>query len=134
MTKSRQLKIALVFLLLGPVIAYLALLPLAALQVAMTRGGDFGGVIGDWIAGLRSIRSFYLVALLPAAITAVAALVLSARKDAEFVIGSAVAGGLIAVGLTLLFGDRLDLPVDGRFGYAFVGFVAAAICAVITRR
>lgn len=132
--KSRQLKIALVFLFLGPVLAYLAILPLSGLHAAMTRDSGFGAVISTWIAGLPRLKGFYLTALLPAAITAVAALLLSARRDAEFVIGSIVVGGLVCVVLTNLFGKGLDLPVDGNFGYAFVGAVAAGLCALISRR
>jgi hypothetical protein len=131
---SRQLKIALVFLLLGPLLAYVAILPLAGLHAAMTRDSGFGAVVSAWVGGLKGIKGFYLLALLPAAVTTIAALLLSARKDAEFILGSAAVGGLICVVLTNLFGKGLDLPVDGAFGYAFVGAVAAGLCALISRR
>lgn len=131
--KSRPLKIALVFILLGPVFAYLALLPLGLIRAGMVHDG-FGGVFAQWTSGLAHIKGFYLLALVPAAFAAVAALVLSGRRDAEFVIGSLIAGGLAAVALTNLFGARIDLPMDGPFGYAFVGAVAAGICALVSRR
>ena len=134
MLKSRQLKIALVFLLLGPLVAYAAILPLSWMHLAMTRDGGFGATAAAWLAGIGGLKSFYLAALLPAALVTVVALLLSGRKDAEFILGSLVAGGLVAVVLTNLFGHRLSLPVDGPFGYAFVGASAAAICAFFSRR
>lgn len=134
MFNSRQLRIVAVFLALGPLIAYAAILPLSWLHIAMTRDDGFAAAAGAWFSGLRGLKDIYLVGLLPAALVTIAALLLSARKDAEFIIGSLVAGGLVAVLLTNLFGDRLSLPVDGPFGYAFVGAVAAAVCALLSRR
>jgi hypothetical protein len=103
-------------------------------QSGLTRNGALGGAFSGWLAGLAEIRDFYLVALIPAAFTTVAALLLQAKKDASFIIGCALAGAVVSLVLTLLFGHRLNLPIDGRYGYAFVGALTAGVCAFITRR
>jgi hypothetical protein len=110
------------------------LLPLALVQSGLTRDGAVSAAFSGWLSGLADIKDFYLVALIPAAFVTVAALLLQAKRDASFIIGCAGAGAAVALVLTLLFGRTLDLPLDGRFGYAFVGGLAAAVCAFITRR
>lgn len=134
MFKSRPARIAAVFLLLGPLIAYAVLLPLVLIQSGLTRDGGFDRAFLAWLGGLRGIKDFYLTGLIPAAFVTVASLLLQGRREASFIVGSAVAGAVVALGLTLLFGAHLTLPVHGRFGYAFVGALTAGVCAFFTRR